>query len=375
YLLGKIPQDRQILLFSATMTFTVLNMVFEYGANPTEFNVSRDQMTADNIQQVLYHVGDNEKPRALIGVIKKYLPEGKPMMVFVNYKERVPWVAELLSRNGIPASGLSSLMRQEKRNKIIQGFRDGRFRALVATDVASRGLDIDNIGLVVNYHLPEDAPTYVHRIGRTARAGKEGIAVSIASSEDAYSQLRVEEFLGKKIPVEWFGDDDVPEKVELPESRYLRDMDEDEEGGEGRDDRHHRGPRRDGRRDGRRPRHGERRGREPRQTPIQAEKTEEQPPMHENREERGGRRERFDRREGRGGRRDGRRERSREPLPDPASMPNPLTGNPIIYDMTTGKPKNRSESEVAAMRDAADKGPAILKKLGSKVTALFGSRK
>ncbi|MGZ3739482.1 MAG: DEAD/DEAH box helicase, partial [Bdellovibrionota bacterium] len=182
FVLKKVNPKRQILLFSATMNFSVLNMVYEYGADPQEINVSRDMLTAEKIKQVLYHVGDREKASSLLAVCRKYAGEAGTIIVFVNYKERVPWVAALLSRNGIPAQGLSSLLRQERRNKIIQGFKKGEFRALVATDVASRGLDVDNVSLVVNYHLPEEAATYVHRIGRTARAGRDGIAVAICSS-------------------------------------------------------------------------------------------------------------------------------------------------------------------------------------------------
>ncbi|MGZ3695221.1 MAG: DEAD/DEAH box helicase, partial [Bdellovibrionota bacterium] len=230
YVLSKVNPKRQILLFSATMNFSVLNMLYEYGANPQEINVSRDQMTADKIEQVLYHVGDREKPASLMAVCKKHSPDQGTIIVFVNYKERVPWVAAFLTKNGIPAQGLSSLMRQEKRNKIIQGFKSGQFRALVATDVASRGLDVEDISLVVNYHLPEEAATYVHRIGRTARAGKHGIAVAISSSEDAYNQIRIEEFLNTKIPVQWLDENEIPKDVKMPGRGEVEEEEAGEEG-------------------------------------------------------------------------------------------------------------------------------------------------
>jgi ATP-dependent RNA helicase RhlE len=463
YILSKVNQKRQILLFSATMNFSVLNMVYEYGANPEEINVSRDMLTAEKIQQVLYHVGDREKAASLLAVCKKHSPENGSIIVFVNYKERVPWVAALLSRNGIPAQGLSSLLRQERRNKIIQGFKKGQFRALVATDVASRGLDVDDISLVVNYHLPEEAATYVHRIGRTARAGRHGIAVAICSSEDAYNQMRVEEFLGHKIPVEWLNDEDMPKDIQMPHRSDEREFsDEDEESeGEGQHrgrERHGRREGRDGRRDrGERPGRGERghraeRSERPERSSHRAESpapaaaetappqttageaVQEAAPVREERRDHGHRGERHSRNEtreggerhargergdrgdrgerhgrpdregrdrgrrGRGdrdrgdrhGRREGRdREFSQESTLDPASMPNPLTGNPIIYDMRTGKPKNRSPEEFRSFmadynnrtQPAADKSsgvkkaaPAIIKKISSKVTALFGKR-
>lgn len=514
FLLSKVNPQRQILLFSATMNFSVLNMIYEYGANPQEINVSRDQMTADKIQQLLYHVGDKEKAAALLAVFKKHAGENGTAVVFVNYKERVPWVAAFLTKNGIPAQGLSSLLRQEKRNKIIQGFKGGQYRALVATDVASRGLDVDNVSLVVNYHLPEEAATYVHRIGRTARAGRDGIAVAICGAEDAYNQMRVEEFLGTKIPVEWLTEEEMPKDVKFPR-RDEEDRDDEIEEGEGASARGGRGDRGDrggrGRGGDRGPRGGRDRGpREPRapregqperapqvaaegmddaSTPVAAEAPLGKPIPREPREPRApreprvpresrgpreprearepsaedtqagpaiaaaadaegfdmgapeagadapareGREDRFrePRREGgrdrggrgrgegrgdrgprgegrgdRGGREGGRearggdrsrggreREGYEESRKAPADMPNPLVGNPVIYDMATGKPKNRSPEEFKKFTDQYDsrlrnneekfqatgkkkRAPAIIGKISSKVTALFGKNK
>jgi ATP-dependent RNA helicase RhlE len=361
YILRNVNPKRQILLFSATMNYTVLNLIYEYDANPIEINVSRDQMTADKIQQLLFHVSDNEKPKSLLAVCKRYLVQDGVMIVFANYKEKVIWIADFLTANGIPARGLSSLLSQDQRNKIIQGYREGKFRALVATDVASRGLDIEDIALVVNYHLPEDSATYVHRIGRTARAGKDGIAISIAGAEDAYNQLRVEEFLGAKIPVDWLNDEDFPKEVKMPSRRHRGDHHEEKSPqSEGRDDMSdntqqpprdqpaRREPRRDNRQDGRRDHRRD-----------------------------GGRRDNR-----RDGRRDYNRDREQPQEVAPAEMPSPLTGNPIIYDMRTGAPKNRTKDEIRVLLDrlavqaSQEKGrPAILSRLGSKVTSLFGSRK
>ncbi len=382
YILSKVNPQRQILLFSATMNFSVLNMIYEYGANPQEINVSRDQMTAEKIEQVLYHVGDKEKPASLLAVCKKHSPENGSIIVFVNYKERVPWVAAFLSKNGIPAQGLSSLLRQEKRNRIIQGFKSGSFRALVGTDVASRGLDVDDVSLVVNYHLPEEAATYVHRVGRTARAGRHGIAVSICSSEDAYNQIRVEEFLGHKIPVQWLGENEVPKEVIFPR-REDEDRDEEEgsessetsarnSGEHGRRDRgRDRGPRSGGDR-------GDRNNRRDRSSPPRGDR----PASAAGREGR-----RPDHR--RGGRNNRRDFQDRGPALPVADIPSPLTGNPVIYCMKTGRPKNRSEDEFrqavnlydSRLRKSEEKfagkkkaAPAIIKKISSKVTALFGPR-
>ncbi len=413
YILSKVNPQRQILLFSATMNFSVLNMIYEYGADPSEINVSRDQVTADKIEQVLYHVGDEEKPAALLGVCKKHCKENGSIIVFVNYKERVGWVAALLTKNGIPAQSLSSMLSQERRNKTIEGFKTGKFRALVATDVASRGLDVDDISLVVNYHLPEEAATYVHRIGRTARAGRDGIAVNICSSEDAYNQMRVEEFLGKKIPVQWFGDDELPKEVLYPSRHEQEDGDEmEQEGREGRPhrDRHRGRDREHGNRDRKGPRDSRDRHRSKdkpnRPEPVVAQEGAAQmepkgkPEVREHRNEH--RRPDRPHREPREAResRDSRHPRHRgdrpsRPVPadaasvNPAEMPSPITGNPVIYDMKTGRPKNRSEDEFrktvreyeshlksneAKFSGKKKAAPAIIKKISSKVTALFGSR-
>ncbi len=358
YILRNVNPKRQIFLFSATMNYSVLNMLYEYGANPVEINVSRDQVTADKIQQVLFHVSDNEKPKSLLAVCKRYLPENGVMIVFANYKERVIWIADFLTANGIPARGLSSLLSQEKRNKIMQGYREGKFRALVATDVASRGLDIDGISLVVNYHLPEDAATYVHRIGRTARAGKEGIATSIAGAEDAYNQMRIEEFLGSKIPVEWLNDEDYPQEVKMPSNRRKRDEEEESTETEG-------------------------------QEPVSENTTPREPREHRrDHQRRDGRRDprRDNRRNFRDRDRNRNRDREQPREAAPVDLPSPITGNPVIYDMRTGQPKNRSPEEIRVLVDRltsktiqdakeSKNRPAIFSRLGSKVTSLFGSRK
>lgn len=402
YLLSKIPATRQILLFSATLNFSVLHLIYEFGSTPTEVNVSRDQMTADGIQQVIYQVADDDKPKALLAVCRKYATTDGYIIVFSSYKERVAIITAFLTANGIPAQGLSSLMRQEKRNKIIQGFRTGKFRALVATDVASRGLDIDNVDLVVNFHLPEDAATYVHRIGRTARAGKSGIAVSIASGEDAYNQIRVEEFLGKKLPVEWFGEKELEFDVVWP--KHVEQDEDDED----MNDRPRRGREQGGRRPpsdrGPRPAAGARGPRpdrphaRPRPTPTAAAAVEGAEvaaapastpvprPAHPRAPREAGREPRHSRDRGaerrpdrdRGPRRDDRpRDNRRPPVKAPADMPSPLTGNPVIYCMKTGKAKNRSAEEVASLvaQSKRDGKAPLLKKIKSRVSALFSAKK
>ena len=219
FVLKKVDPKRQILLFSATMNFSVLNLIYSFDSNPVEINVSKDNLTVDNIKQTIYQVSDREKAHALVYLCSQNKEES--IIVFVNYKDKVDWVVSLLKENDIPAIGISSLLRQPTRNKIIKDFSNKKFSVLVATDVASRGLDIDNIKLVINYHLPEENVNYVHRIGRTARAGKEGIAISISSPEDGYNQLNVEKYLGKKIPLNWIPEEELKKEISFPK-QHLR---------------------------------------------------------------------------------------------------------------------------------------------------------
>lgn len=417
-ILEKVNPQRQILLFSATMNFTVLNMMYEHKCDPIEINVSKDQITAEGIDQIIYHVGAEEKPAYLVKFCKEVEEGG--IIVFVNYREKVHWVADLLQANGIEATGISSLLRQDKRNKIIASFRKGTFRALVATDVASRGIDVDGVALVVNYQLPDEAANYVHRIGRTARAGKSGKAVSIAGPEDGYNQLRIEEFIGNKIPTGWLELSEADRDIRKPGRGGFRVQREDS--GERRDSRRNDRPR--GPREPREPRERQESLREAeredsmnRQDEYQRESHVDRPNHGDDRvlrDERMGRDERSDRGErsardnragrddrgerggrdgrrgrrggrnrgGRGGRggRDGRDDRdfrsnSNAPQegeqPRSPSVPYPITGNPTIYCTRTGKVKG---NPVNVPQDAgleSEKRVNFLQKIGSTVSSIF----
>lgn len=208
YILGRIPRDRQFLVFSATLNFDVLNTAYQFGAEPVEVNISRDQAKAENVTDELFHVGNDEKPAQLLSILKKENP--KQAMIFTNFKHNVDRIAKFLMDNGIPAMGLSSLVSQPQRNAIIEKFKaDNDQNILVATDVAARGLDINGVDLVVNFELPQDAESYVHRIGRTGRAGREGKAFSLVSEKDIDSLGRIEEYTKKKITIGYLEDADI----------------------------------------------------------------------------------------------------------------------------------------------------------------------
>lgn len=214
YILNRIPRARQFLVFSATLNFDVLTVAYEFGAHPIEVNVSQDQAKATNVKDEIMHVGANDRPGYLLSVLKSMAP--KQAIIFTNFKFNVRRIAEFLTKNGVPAMGISSLLTQAQRNRVLSRFKEeNEQNILVATDVAARGLDIKGVDMVINFELPDDAENYVHRIGRTGRAGEEGRAVSLVSENDIEALRRIEDYLKHKLPVGWL-DDNVLIKDFLP---------------------------------------------------------------------------------------------------------------------------------------------------------------
>jgi ATP-dependent RNA helicase RhlE len=216
YILQRIPRERQFLVFSATLNFDVLNTAYEFGADPIEVNVSKDQARAENVKDEIFHLGHQDKPAYLLSLLKKYNP--RQAIIFSNFKVNVERIASFLSQNGVPAMGISSLLTQAQRNRVIELFKaDNEKNILVATDVAARGLDIKGVDMVINFELPNDAESYVHRIGRTGRAGAEGRAFSLVCDRDVESLGRVEDYLKKKLETGWVEDTEiVKEFVRFP---------------------------------------------------------------------------------------------------------------------------------------------------------------
>jgi superfamily II DNA/RNA helicase len=205
YILHRVPRDRQLLVFSATLNFEVLNTAYQFGSEPVEINISRDQAKAENVKDVLYHVGNDEKAQYILSVIKMQDP--KQTIIFTNFKTNVERIARFLNDNGVQAMAISSLLSQAQRTRVMQQFKaDNTMNILVATDVAARGLDVQGVDLVINYELPNDPESYIHRIGRTGRAGASGHAVSLVSDKDVESLMRIEEFLKHKVDVSFMED-------------------------------------------------------------------------------------------------------------------------------------------------------------------------
>ena len=199
------PERRQSFLFSATLSFRVLELTWEFMNNPVQITITPNQKTVEKAEQVLYHVGREEKFNLLLGVLKQ--EGGSRILVFTNTREEARRLEDRLGRNGWRARALTGDVDQRKRLRILNEFKDGELPVLVATDVASRGLHIEGVSHVVNWDLPQDAEDYVHRIGRTARAGAAGKAISLADESSALNVEPIEKFIGQKIRVEWAGDE------------------------------------------------------------------------------------------------------------------------------------------------------------------------
>jgi ATP-dependent RNA helicase RhlB len=202
YLLRRMPhpEKRLSMLFSATLSLRVTELAYEHMNNPVTIEVVPEQVTADKVNQSVYYPAMEEKIPLLLGLLRHEQPQRA--IVFVNTKRAGEKVWGYLEGNGIRCGVLSGDVPQNKRQRLLQEFEQGAFPVLVATDVAARGLHIPDVTHVFNYDLPQEAEDYVHRIGRTARAGASGKALSFACEEYAFSLAEIEEYIGQKIPTE-----------------------------------------------------------------------------------------------------------------------------------------------------------------------------
>jgi ATP-dependent RNA helicase RhlB len=202
-ILKKLPsRDKRLtMLFSATLDYRVRELAWEYMNDPAEIEIVSEQVTVDGITQELYHVGSEEKMSLLLGLLAREKPENA--LIFTNTKHMAVEVAKRLELNGYPCEYIMGDLPQHQRLKVIEGIKNKQIRFLVATDVAARGLHIDDLSLVVNYDLPAEAENYVHRIGRTARAGKTGKAVSLACDRFVYGLEAIEAYVKRKLPIMW----------------------------------------------------------------------------------------------------------------------------------------------------------------------------
>ena len=193
------PEKRLGLLFSATLSHRVQELAYEHMNNPLAIDIEPEKVTADRVRQVLYHTSNEDKIPLLIGLLSNGDPSRS--IVFVNTKRNAERVWAYLEGNGFKSAVLSGDVPQTKRQRLLKEFQDGKLPVLIATDVAARGLHVPDVSHVFNYDLPQDAEDYVHRIGRTARVGKDGDAISFACENFVYSLPEIESYIGHKIPV------------------------------------------------------------------------------------------------------------------------------------------------------------------------------
>jgi ATP-dependent RNA helicase RhlB len=216
YLLRRMPpfDKRQSMLFSATLSMRVMELCYEHMNNPEKVSVTPQRITADKVQEVLYHVERTRKLSLLLGLLRR--EPWERVLIFVNTRQIGERLAEYLNHHGYTARAITGDIPQPKRLKYLERFKNGELKILVATDVASRGLHIEGVSIVVNYDIPQDAEDYVHRIGRTARAGAAGKAISLACEEYVMALEAIEEFIGHKVPVEWAEDEWLVPVTALP---------------------------------------------------------------------------------------------------------------------------------------------------------------
>lgn len=191
-------ESRQTMLFSATLNTYVKNLAWEYTRDPVEITIEAENITVSEIQQELLHVSSDEKMKLLVGILRHENPESA--IIFCNTKRCCEVVAKRLVINGIKAEFMIGDLPQSKRLQILKSFKAGEIRILVATDVAARGIDVDDLAMVINYDLPVEAENYVHRIGRTARAGRTGKAYTFCSEQDVYNLPAIERYIEMSIP-------------------------------------------------------------------------------------------------------------------------------------------------------------------------------
>jgi len=196
-IISHVPAERQTMLFSATIPERIRGLAHSVMRNPGVISIESDQMTVDEIEQYYYEIPQNEKLDTFVRVLKKEDPESA--MVFCNTKRWAETLSKLLKRRGFCAEALHGDLSQNQRDRVMEYFKKRRFRFLVATDIAARGLDIDNVSHVFNYDFPREQENYIHRIGRTARAGKSGKAISFITPQETRDLWGVEHACRRRI--------------------------------------------------------------------------------------------------------------------------------------------------------------------------------
>jgi ATP-dependent RNA helicase RhlB len=221
YLLRRMPPPEQRLnmLFSATLSYKVTELAYEHMNNPVLIRIETEEVTSKAIQQSAFCPSNEQKIPLLVGILNQHQPQRS--IIFVNTKRCAERLDDTLNANGYKTAALSGDVPQEKRQRLLKDFQENKITLLIATDVAARGLHIADVSHVFNYDLPQDVEDYVHRIGRTARFGASGVAISFICEQYAYSMPDIEEFIEQKIPVLPITADLLAEII-IPERKFER---------------------------------------------------------------------------------------------------------------------------------------------------------
>lgn len=222
FLLKRMPaaEKRLNLLFSATLSFKVMELAYEHMNDPSEIKIETDTVVVSQVTEYSFYPAQDEKLRLLVNLLKR--DPLQRIMVFVNTRHAVERVADVLNANGVKCGALSGDVPQQKRERLLEAFKAGDLKVLVATDVAARGLHIPQVSHVYNFDLPQDADDYIHRIGRTARAGASGEAISFVCEKYAYSIMDIEANIGHPLPRRDISAD-LLERIEMPRMRARDD--------------------------------------------------------------------------------------------------------------------------------------------------------
>ncbi|MBI5888190.1 MAG: DEAD/DEAH box helicase [Deltaproteobacteria bacterium] len=210
YIAGRLPgkRPRQTMLFSATIDDNVRRLASRYmKPDPVMIEIEPEQVTVSSIDQKVIYVSNEEKLPAVMALLKR--PDVERTIIFTNMKHTAETVGRKLVENGFPAKVLTGDLSQERRTRVIEGMKSGKIKILVATDVAARGLHIDGVSHVINFDLPDAAANYVHRVGRTARAGKSGKAYSLVCEDHVLNLPEIEKYIERKIESEWIEDSEL----------------------------------------------------------------------------------------------------------------------------------------------------------------------
>jgi ATP-dependent RNA helicase RhlB len=214
------PEKRLNMLFSATLSFKVTELAYEHMNNPIMIKIETEAVTSKAINQFAFSPANDQKMPLLFGILNSHKPER--CIIFVNTKRVAEQLNNFLDANDYKAAALSGDVPQEKRQRLLNSFQENKLSIMIATDVAARGLHIPDVSHVINYDLPQDVEDYVHRIGRTARFGASGEAISFVCEEYAYSMPDIEDFIGEKIPIRAITDDLLANDIKQPVKKPSR---------------------------------------------------------------------------------------------------------------------------------------------------------